>query len=80
MGDIYGTATKAGAMAEGSRIEASGLPVVAIGGITRERIPEVVAAGAAGVAVVSAVLRAADMEAAVRELCGAFPTRPEQPD
>ena len=79
VGDLYGTATKPDAgepvglghlTALGA---ASGLPVVGIGGITRERIPAVLAAGAAGVAVVSAVVRAPDMEAAVRALCRAFP-------
>jgi thiamine-phosphate pyrophosphorylase len=44
------------------------IPVVGIGGITIENAPPVIHAGAAGVAVISAVMRAADPEAAVRAL------------
>lgn len=79
VGDLYGTATKADAgvpVGLGHLIElreASGLPVIGIGGITRDRISAVLAAGAAGVAMVSAVVRSPDMEAAVRELRQAFP-------
>ena len=47
---------------------ATALPVLAIGGVTPKRVGECIAAGAAGVAVVSSVLRAPDMSAAVREL------------
>jgi thiamine-phosphate pyrophosphorylase len=44
------------------------IPVVAIGGITPERVPELLDAGAAGVAVIRAVLAASDPSAAVRDL------------
>jgi thiamine-phosphate pyrophosphorylase len=44
------------------------VPVIAIGGINRENICEVIAAGAAGVAVISAVTGAADITAAARDL------------
>ena len=44
------------------------VPVIAIGGINRENICEVIAAGAAGVAVISAVAGAADITAATRDL------------
>lgn len=44
------------------------IPVVGIGGITSENAPPVIHAGAAGVAVISAVMRAADPDAAVRAL------------
>jgi thiamine-phosphate pyrophosphorylase len=44
------------------------LPVVGIGGITIERVPEVMACGAAGVAVVSALFRAPDPGDAARRL------------
>jgi len=44
------------------------LPVVGIGGITAERVPEVMACGAAGVAVVSALFRAPDPGEAARRL------------
>jgi thiamine-phosphate pyrophosphorylase len=47
---------------------ATSLPVVGIGGITASNAGDVLAAGAAGVAVVSAVGAAADPEAATREL------------
>ena len=62
VGPIYGTATKdTGYSARGLdlvRVAARSLrPVVAIGGITLERAPEVFAAGAASVAVISDLLR-----------------------
>ncbi len=44
------------------------LPIVAIGGITSVRIPEVMAAGADGVSVISAVMAAPDPGAAAAEL------------
>jgi thiamine-phosphate pyrophosphorylase len=47
---------------------ASRIPIIGIGGITARRIPEVLRAGAFGVAVIAAVLSATDVEAATREL------------
>ncbi|MFA4825430.1 MAG: thiamine phosphate synthase [Methanoregula sp.] len=44
------------------------VPVIAIGGITRENVGEVIVAGADGVAVISAVVGAADITAAARDL------------
>lgn len=44
------------------------VPVIAIGGINCENICEVIAAGADGVAVISAVVGAADITAAARDL------------
>ncbi|MDI3483028.1 MAG: thiamine-phosphate pyrophosphorylase [Candidatus Methanomethylophilaceae archaeon] len=44
------------------------IPVVAIGGITFDNAPEVVRAGADGLAVISAVLKREDIAAACREL------------
>ena len=63
VGPIYGTATKdTGYSARGlelvRRAAQCGRPVVAIGGITLERAPEVLAAGASSVAVISDLLRA----------------------
>src|SRR5262249_7697636 len=70
VGPIYGTATKdtgysargldllrrALRLSSGQAAGASAVPVVAIGGITLERAPEVIAAGAASVAVISDLL------------------------
>jgi len=73
-GTVFPTSTKKDA---GSVIGPEGLaavvaaveaPVVAIGGITPARAPEVFRAGAAGCAVVSAVMAAPDPARAVREL------------
>ena len=43
-------------------------PVIAIGGITADRVPELMAAGASGVAVIGALLEADDPAAAARRL------------
>ena len=73
-GPVYATASKAdaGEAVGPERIAAvaaaAGVPVVGIGGIDASNAGEVVRAGAAGVAVISAVMRAADPEAATREL------------
>jgi thiamine-phosphate pyrophosphorylase len=74
VGPVYATGSKAdagppvgteriGAIAAGVRI-----PVVGIGGITVQNGGAVIRAGAAGVAVISAVMQAADPEAATRAL------------
>jgi thiamine-phosphate pyrophosphorylase len=44
------------------------LPLIAIGGIDRNNVPEVIAAGADGIAVISAVVAKPDIAAAAREL------------
>jgi thiamine-phosphate pyrophosphorylase len=73
-GAIWGTSTKdvRGEAIGLDRLrqvaEAVQIPVIAIGGVTPERVPEVLAAGAAGAAVVGAVMKAADPEAAVKAL------------
>lgn len=70
VGPIYGTRSKANPAPDMgldtlTRICADApVPVIAIGGITADRIPEVMACGAHGVAVLSAVLLAADLTAA----------------
>lgn len=51
---------------------AVGVPVIAIGGVTAQRIPELMAAGAQGVAVVSAISEAADPASATRTLLRAL--------
>lgn len=77
-GTVYATGTKADA---GEVIGPEGLarvvgavsvPVVGIGGITVARAPEVAATGAAGVAVVGAIMGAADPEATARRFLQAF--------
>ncbi len=52
--------------------EAVDVPVVAIGGVTIDRVPELLAAGAAGVAVVSAVSAVEDPGAATRAFVAAL--------
>jgi thiamine-phosphate pyrophosphorylase len=49
------------------------LPVIAIAGITPHRVPELLDAGAHGVAVVSSVFGAADPAAATRRFLEALP-------
>lgn len=77
VGSVFATATKAdagspiGTAGLGAVARATRLPVVGIGGITAANAPQVIAAGAAGVAVVSAVVAARDIEAATRQLIGA---------
>ncbi|MEK6605113.1 MAG: thiamine phosphate synthase, partial [Nitrospirota bacterium] len=48
------------------------VPLFGIGGITRDRVRDVVKAGARGVAVVGSVMAAADVERASRELLDAL--------
>jgi len=54
------------------------VPVVAIGGITPHNAPQLVAAGADAVAVISAVFGAADIAAAAREFQPLFDTHHEK--
>jgi len=49
-------------------VKSTRLPVLAIGGVTSQRVASCIAAGAVGVAVVTSVLRAPDMTAAVHDL------------
>ncbi len=53
-----------------------GKPVVAIGGITLERAPDVVAAGASWLAVISDLLVGGDPEARVRAFVERLPAQP----
>ncbi len=77
-GAVYPTENKAdtgGTIGpEGLRnvVEAVDVPVVGIGGITPERAADVAATGAAGCAVIGAVMAAQDPEVAVRDLLAAF--------
>jgi thiamine-phosphate pyrophosphorylase len=73
-GPVYATLSKAdaGDAVGTERITAVAaavrIPVVGIGGIALSNAADVVHAGGAGVAVISAIMRAADPEAATREL------------
>ncbi|MET1027777.1 MAG: thiamine phosphate synthase [Dongiaceae bacterium] len=75
LGPVFATGTKSDAAVPlglekfhslRQRIE---MPVVAIGGIQREQASQVIAAGADGIAVVSAICAATDATAAARDLC-----------
>ena len=74
VGPIFATSTKAdagpplGTEALAQIVRAVPVPVVAIGGIHYENVVAVGATGAAGIAVVSAVVTAPDMAAAARAL------------
>lgn len=72
VGAVYPTGTKLASVIgiDGLRrvCELSGLPVVAIGGVGAGNAREVLAAGADGLAVVSAVFAAPDVEVATRQL------------
>jgi thiamine-phosphate pyrophosphorylase len=72
-GPIYETPSHRGVEAAGVRlisavVAAVSVPVVAIGGITAARVPDVLSAGAGGVAVISAILGAKSPGAAARAL------------
>ena len=53
-------------------VEAVPVPVVGIGGVTVERVREVTQTGAAGVAVVNAVMSASDPASVVRRMLQSF--------
>lgn len=76
-GPVFATPSKAdhaapvGFQGLAAMVEAARMPAVAIGGLSAATAGEAVRAGAAGVAVVSAVCAAADPEAAAREIARA---------
>lgn len=78
VGPAYATTTKdglpsaLGPAAVGAVAAAVDVPVLAIGGVTVERVPELLAAGVHGVAVVAAVSDAADPFLATRALLAAL--------
>ena len=78
VGPAYATVTKAGlpaplgAAGVGRVAAAVDIPVVAIAGVTAERVPELVEAGAHGVAVIGAISNAADPHLATEELLRAL--------
>jgi thiamine-phosphate diphosphorylase len=72
-GHVFSSASKAGLEPIGldgfwAIIEASDVPVIAIGGITADRVESVFAAGASGVAVISEINNSAEPEMAARRL------------
>lgn len=74
VGPAYATTTKSGLphpigpAGVGAVAGAVKVPVIAIGGVTAERVPELLAVGAWGVAVTAAVSGASDPAAATRQL------------
>jgi thiamine-phosphate pyrophosphorylase len=73
LGTLYATASHPDVAPAGSGLVlqvrgAVGLPLIGIGGITAANAGEVIRAGADGVAVVSAIQDAADVETAARQL------------
>jgi len=77
VGPTYATTTKdglpdpIGPTGVGTVAAAADVPVIAIAGITLERVPEVMAVGAHGIAVVGAVSRADDPRQATADLLAA---------
>ena len=82
VGPAWSTSTKDGLPSAlgpagiGAVAAAVDVPVIAIGGITVERVPDLLAAGAHGVAVVSAISDAADPGSATRALLRALAAAP----
>jgi thiamine-phosphate pyrophosphorylase len=81
---VWSTATKPEAVGEGPEgvaavVGATSIPVVGIGGIDAANAGAVIRAGAAGVAVISAVAAARDPAAATRELRDAVDRAIEEP-
>jgi thiamine-phosphate pyrophosphorylase len=78
IGPIFGTDSKGDAGnaigVEGfARLaKLGGLPAVAVGGITAETAAQIIAAGAAGVAVINAIFRSGDPEKSARALAAAI--------
>ncbi len=73
VGSIYPTSSKETAKVVGLEMlrqirQAVTLPVVAIGGINRDNVAEVMTAGASSVAVISAILQANNIEEATRQI------------
>jgi len=58
--------------------QAVSIPIVAIGGITKYNVAEVIAAGASSAAVISAILQAEDIEAATVDLVSKIEAENEQ--
>ena len=77
VGAVYATSSHPGQTPGGPALvrtvaEAVRLPVIAVGGITPERVPEVIEAGADGIAVIGAIMDADDPQPAARALSDAL--------
>jgi thiamine-phosphate pyrophosphorylase len=68
----YGPPLGLGALAEAARLSAPMLPLLALGGLDARDVPEVLDAGAHGVACVRPVMAATDPADAVQSLCQAL--------
>jgi len=87
VGPCYATTNKSNAgsplgdqgFATVARLAPTGVPVIAIGGITATTAGALARAGAAGIAVIGAVLGASDPESAARALRSAFGAPPGSP-
>jgi thiamine-phosphate pyrophosphorylase len=82
VGSIYPTSSKETAKVVGlDRLrqirQAVTLPLVAIGGVTKDNVGKVMAAGANSVAIISAILQAKDIEAAARQIVDKLETHRE---
>jgi thiamine-phosphate pyrophosphorylase len=80
VGSIYPTSSKEETVVVGLKglrqiKQAVSLPVVAIGGINKDNVAEVLAAGADSVAVISAILKAKDIKEATRQIIAALETK-----
>ena len=76
-GPIYKSATQPDEKSTGPKlisdiVEDSDIPVIAVGGITVDNIPEVIQSGAAGIAVLSGIAGAEDRKAAMEALVAAL--------
>ena len=78
-GAVFGTSSKdvggeaIGVEQLGQVVRAVDIPVVGIGGVDVQNVSQVAATGAAGAAVIGAVMKARDVEAAVKALLSPFP-------
>ncbi|HET6232779.1 MAG TPA: thiamine phosphate synthase [Longimicrobiaceae bacterium] len=76
-GTVYQTASHSGKPADGlqaiSRLAPFAVPLIAIGGITPERVPAVLAAEATGIAAIRGIWDAADEGEAVRKYLARLP-------
>ncbi|MEE9201666.1 MAG: thiamine phosphate synthase [Dehalococcoidia bacterium] len=77
VGAMFPTTSKSGAVVKGLEAlrevkQAVSLPVVAIGGINRDNVGQVMRAGADAIAVINAVLGAPDVEKATAEMAAAI--------